>query len=204
MSAIVQVTSFRSSEEYIRLHKHDGDGASLDKAKAEMARKSCTEQGCLGVFHGLRIEDSTTGYLMTAWDSLDKLRASRDASAFVDSMTGGARTSQQTFVVAGEHPLPALHSPVTELVVLTPHNDADGPRVLASMGVVASELHKVGAESAWGPCVEEPQVCGMVCGWESMEVHQKTVGKPPFSSLIGSIAEVADIGYGHCKLMKVA
>ena len=40
------------------------------------------------------------------------------------------------------------------------------------MRTVASELAKVGAESFWGPCVEEPQVCGMICGWESMEVRQ--------------------------------
>ena len=101
------------------------------------------------------------------------------------------------------------------------------------MRTVASELAKVGAESFWGPCVEEPQVCGMIYGWESMEVgwsltlrrkhgrggrglkegtlltkiaqaHQATVGKPPFSTLIGSIAAIAEIGYGHAKLEKIA
>lgn len=36
------------------------------------------------------------------------------------------------------------------------------------------------------------------------QAHQATVGKPPFSTLIGSIAAVAEIGYGHAKLEKIA
>ena len=55
---------------------------------------------------------------------------------------------------------------------LTTHNEEKGQQALSGMRTVASELAKVGAESFWGPCVEEPQVCGMICGWESMEVRQ--------------------------------
>lgn len=55
---------------------------------------------------------------------------------------------------------------------LTTHNEENGQQALTGMRTVASELAKVGAESFWGPCVEEPHVCGMICGWESMEVRQ--------------------------------
>ncbi|KAL1736499.1 hypothetical protein EV714DRAFT_266454 [Schizophyllum commune] len=259
MSVIFQVVSFSASDKYIQICKESGDITALDEAKVPAAKKSFTEQGCLGVYHGLRLEDGTTGYLFTVWDPLDKLRASTDViSSFINVMASAPPLSQQSFTVTGNHPLSALHAPVTELVVLTPHKAADGltshkvkyaltahkvkyaltahkggdgltphkagdgltphqvedgltthneengKQTLTGMRTVASELAKVGAESFWGPCVEEPQVCGMICGWESMEAHQATVGKPPFSTLIGSIAAIAEIGYGHAKLEKIA
>ncbi|KAL1760377.1 hypothetical protein FB107DRAFT_270091 [Schizophyllum commune] len=247
MSVIFQVASFSASDKYIQICEESGDITALDEAKVPAAKKSFTEQGCLGVYHGLRLEDGTTGYLFTVWDSLDKLRASADViSSFINVLASAPPLSQQSFTVTGDHPLSALHAPVTELVVLTPHKAADGltshevkyaltphktgsgltaqedngltahkvedgptthneengQQALDGMRTVASELAKVGAESFWGPCVEEPQVCGMICGWESMEAHQATVGRPPFSTLIGSIAAIADIGYGHAKLEK--
>ncbi|KAI4527238.1 hypothetical protein K525DRAFT_285423 [Schizophyllum commune Loenen D] len=239
MTVIFQVASFSASDKYIQICKESGDITALDEAKVPAAKKSFTEQGCLGVYHGLRLEDGTTGYLFTVWDSLDKLRASTDViSSFITIIASAPPLSQQSFTVTGEHPLSALHASVTELVVLTPHkaeddltarkdngfkaqedngltahkvddgltthNEENGQQALAGMRTVASELAKVGAESFWGPCVEEPQVCGMICGWESMEAHQATVGKPPFSTLIGSIAAIAEIGYGHAKLEKIA
>ncbi|KAI5896856.1 uncharacterized protein SCHCODRAFT_02616024 [Schizophyllum commune H4-8] len=253
MSILFQVLAFTASDRYIQNRKEGNDITSLDEAKVTAAKKSFTEQGCLGVYHGLRLEDGTTGYLFTVWKSLDQLRASTSAiTAFVDILGSVPPLSQQSFTITGEHPLSALHAPVTELVVLTPHKRQDGltaqedngltphevedgltlhkaedgltphkakalkekdgltpleeagAQALAGMRTVASELAKVGAESFWGPCVEEPQVCGMICGWESMEAHQATVGQPPFSTLIGSIAAIADIGYGHAKLEKIA
>ncbi|KAL1702509.1 hypothetical protein EV121DRAFT_281843 [Schizophyllum commune] len=238
MSVIFQVASFSASDKYIQICKESGDITALDEAKVPAAKKSFTKQGCLGVYHGLRLEDGTTGYLFTVWDSLDKLRASADViSSFIDILASAPPLSQQSFTVTGEHPLSALHAPVTELVVLTPHkakdgltaleegttpqkdngltthkvedglttpNEENGKQALTGMRTVASELAKVGAESFWGPCIEEPQVCGMICGWESMEAHQATVGKPPFSTLTGSIAAIAEIGYGHAKLEKIA
>ncbi|KAL1682271.1 hypothetical protein EV122DRAFT_287233 [Schizophyllum commune] len=239
MSVIFQVASFSASDKYTQICKESGDITALDEAKVPAAKKSFTEQGCLGVYHGLRLEDGTTGYLFTVWDSLDKLRASTDViSSFITIIASAPPLSQQSFTVTGEHPLSALHASVTELVVLTPHkaeddhtarkangfkaqedngltahkvddgltthNEENGQQALAGMRTVASELAKVGAESFWGPCVEEPQVCGMICGWESMEAHQATVGRPPFSTLIGSIAAIAEIGYGHAKLEKIA
>ncbi|KAI5830746.1 hypothetical protein K523DRAFT_301977 [Schizophyllum commune Tattone D] len=239
MTVIFQVVSFSASDKCIQICKESGDITALDEAKVPAAKKSFTEQGCLGVYYGLRLEDGTTGYLFTVWDSLDKLRASSDAvTSFINILASAPPFSQQSFTVSGDHPLSALHAPVTELVVLTPHkaedvltaredngfkaqedigltapkvddgltthNEKNGQQALAGMRTVASELAKVGAESFWGPCVEEPQVCGMICGWESMEAHQATVGKPPFSTLIGSIAAIAEIGYGHAKLEKIA
>ncbi|TRM64147.1 hypothetical protein BD626DRAFT_456609 [Schizophyllum amplum] len=213
MPTVLQITSFAATDAYIKMYEAGGSIASVNPALLEWAEKG-PKHGCLAVYHGLRIEDNTTGYFIAVWESLEQLRTAKSTPAYTDVaaafrsvMVDGKPLTHRGFSMPGEYPQPSLEAPVTELVVLLPRDEKEGPKALADMGGVAAELDKPGtgtyAPCEWGPSVDEPSICAMTCGWESMEVHKETVSKPPFSTLIGKVAEIADIVYGHSKMVKI-
>ncbi|KIK56663.1 hypothetical protein GYMLUDRAFT_46968 [Collybiopsis luxurians FD-317 M1] len=198
MAPVLSYITFPASETFIK-----------EKDQARHTIEELTKvDGIISSYVGLQVEEEGAkhGYLISTWQSPEKLQAFRDSAgdkfnSILSTLTSGEITRYH-FVASQRIPEPALESKVTEFVVGKPKAGQSGDAFKAAAIKMSDALEAVGHGSAIGESIDGSGAYLLAAGWDSSAQHWETAKKDPIPAIDAEIKSIADITITHVSLTK--
>ncbi|KAF8645152.1 hypothetical protein AX16_007980 [Volvariella volvacea WC 439] len=186
-----------------------------------------TAEGYHGLYTGLQSEDRKTGYLLvgevsikcvlvlcfmplTVWETyehhkkfIERPDYGNAMAEFMKAVEPGTQLDVEHFTYDGPYLLPALISPVTEIVFITPPADKLDEAVGYHINLLA-ELAKAKCchSPQRGMSIENPNKMVGVVGWDSIELHYAIVSPPTPQEYVKALTQISEAGLVHVTLSK--
>jgi quinol monooxygenase YgiN len=201
MAPVLAVFEFPANPGYI------ADPSILNPALDILASR----KGAMGVYHGIQVEDSTTGYMLTMWEDIqDHLSMTTEPiyakiGECLGQVLGGE--PQAPFHLHLEPAVSVAGIMNANFIVLakkvTLQEGKTEADLLAEISVVAQVTGIQGMHGqALGKKVENPNEFSFITGWESVEDHIASRQHPELSKFLAALTNVIkDIEPIHIRMI---
>ncbi|KIK58620.1 hypothetical protein GYMLUDRAFT_262438 [Collybiopsis luxurians FD-317 M1] len=184
------------------------DNFKTEEAQVKSAIEEITNtDGLISSYHGLQVEQEggKFGYLISTWESPEKLNAFREKSGDkFNSLIAGLSTGEiqrYEFVAIKNIPEPALQSKTVELAIGKPRGAASIEPLKQVTFEMCDATEAGGHPSAVGESTDGSGILLFAGGWESVEEHWAfTKSAENIQSLLGGITTHCDLNLTHAKL----
>ncbi|KIK57290.1 hypothetical protein GYMLUDRAFT_247241 [Collybiopsis luxurians FD-317 M1] len=180
-----------------------------ESARADIAEVAKVD-GIVGTYVGLQVEEEGAkhGYLISTWESVEKLKAFRashgEKFAGILNKLASGEIQRYSFIGSSDKiPEPAFHSPVTELIVGKPKAGSSGDAFKAAALKMSDALNAKGHACAIGEDIDGSGAYLLAAGWSSSKEHWDEIAKHgDITTINDEIKSIADITVTHVSLEK--
>ncbi|KIK51613.1 hypothetical protein GYMLUDRAFT_251916 [Collybiopsis luxurians FD-317 M1] len=200
MASIISYITFPASETFTK---------SSEQTKTAIESITARADGLTTSYHGIQTEDegSKYGYLVSTWESLDKLNAFRnsESGAKLNSLlatltTGEVKRHQLT--PFRRTPEPAFQCRTTEFVVGTLRDGVQFDSFKEAVTKAADTLQAGNHPSAILQDVNDQRILMLVGGWDNAADHWEFFKAETTAPLLTKVQSVAQLDISHAYLQK--
>jgi len=168
--------------------------------------------GCIGIWHGLQIQDSSSLYLIVLWETLDHHLVYMNDKEEYPKLGAAIQPAIERLIGLyhvrfPEDIQPALNAPTTEIVQWTIPESTDlsafHDKVKTLIDTVYADLPSEVFRGGLGKIVEDQRKLSVILGWHSLERFNTSVsGNEKCVGIVTELKKLGELDLKHANLQK--